>query len=143
MSDKLRVVLVMLCAILCAATGEALAAKGMKQTEGVNGILAQIGVALRDWHVVTGWCLMASYVCFYIYALSLADLSLALPLSAASYLLGLGFAKFYLHEDISPSRLIGTAIIIAGVLVVAIGGFKDGTKDDKGSSGQQASQQGT
>ena len=126
LSDKVKVVLVMGAAVFLAAFGEALAAKGMKVAGEQSGLMAQIAAAVRDWHVLLGAALMAGYVALYIYALGLTELSFALPLSASSYLLGLALSKYYLHEDIKPARLIGTLIIIAGVIVVGIGGASDG-----------------
>ncbi len=123
MSDKWKVVVVMLAAIVLAAVGEALAARGMKDTHQEQAsVLQQIQAALGNGHVLVGALLMVGYVALYVYTLGLTDLSFALPLSAASYLLGALLSKFYLHEDIKPARWIGTAIIIAGVIVVAVGG---------------------
>lgn len=71
---------------------------------------------------------MVGYVALYVYALGKTDLSFALPLSAGSYLLGLAFSKWYLGEEIKPARLIGTLVIMAGVLIVAFLGQSDGGK---------------
>ncbi len=123
MSEKWQVFFIMLMAVILAGIGEALAAKGMKQTHQEQaGVLMQIKVALGDWHVLAGGLLMVGYVALYVYTLGLTELSFALPLSASSYLLGAFLSKFYLHEDIKPARWIGTLIIIVGVMVVAAGG---------------------
>ena len=123
MSEKWQVFFIMTAAVVLAAIGEALAAKGMKQTHQEQaGVLMQIKVALGNWHVIAGGLLMVGYVGLYVYTLGLTELSFALPLSASSYLLGALLSKFYLHEDIKPARWIGTLIIIAGVMVVAVGG---------------------
>lgn len=123
MSEKWQVFFIMLIAVILAGIGEALAAKGMKQTHQEQaGVLMQIKVALGDWHVLAGGLLMVGYVALYVYTLGLTELSFALPLSASSYLLGAFLSKFYLHEDIKPARWIGTLIIIVGVMVVAAGG---------------------
>ena len=135
MSDKVKVILVMGAAVFLAAFGEALAAKGMKVAGEQSGLAAQLGAAVRDWHVLLGTALMVGYVALYVYALSLTELSFALPLSAASYLLGMGLSKYYLHEDIKPARIIGTLIIMAGVLVVGIGGA--GGSSDGGGGGEK------
>jgi drug/metabolite transporter (DMT)-like permease len=129
MSDKWKVFGVMLGAVILAAVGEALAAKGMKaaQQEPMP-LLRQIQAALSDWHVMAGFLAMVGYVLLYIYALGKADLSFALPLSASSYLLGLGFSKWYLGEEIKPARLIGTLVIIVGVLIVGVLGQSGGKK---------------
>lgn len=123
MSEKWQVFFIMTAAVVLAAIGEALAAKGMKQTHQEQAsVLMQIKVALGNWHVIAGGLLMVGYVGLYVYTLGLTELSFALPLSAASYLLGALLSRFYLHEDIKPARWIGTLIIIAGVMVVAVGG---------------------
>ena len=49
------------------------------------------------------------------------DLSLALPLTAASYPLAALLARFYLREDVGTARWIGTLVITAGVAIVAWG----------------------
>jgi drug/metabolite transporter (DMT)-like permease len=128
MEEKWKVFWVMLAAVLLAAIGEALSAKGMKASDPQSGLLAQLRTVAGDWHVWTGIALMIGYVLLYTYTLSLADLSLALPLSAASYLIGAFLSKYYLHEDVKPGRWIGTLIIIAGVMVVAFTGFSGDTK---------------
>lgn len=134
MSEKWRVFAVLLVAIVLAGIGEALASKGMKQTDPNGGVAAQIQAALGDWHVLVGIALMLGYVALYVYALGLAELSFAVPLSAASYLLGTLLAKFYLHEEVQAARWIGTFVIIAGVLIVAFFG------QNKSGSGDGASQ---
>lgn len=125
MSNTWKVVCVMTVAILLAAAGEALASKGMKAIDTDQSIFAQLTGAFRDWHVWVGMLLMFGYVLLYVYTLSLAELSLVVPLSATSYLLGALSARFYLHEEIKPARWIGTLVIIAGVLIVAWSGFGD------------------
>ncbi len=125
MSDKVKVFLVLLVAILLAAAGEALASKGMKATNPDQGVVSQVRTALGDWHVWCGILLMIGYVLLYVYALGLAELSLVVPLSAASYLLGVLLAKFYLHEDVEIARWVGTGVIIVGVLITAWSGFSD------------------
>lgn len=53
MFDKVKVVIVMTAAVLLAACGEALAAKGMKEAGQQNGLMAEISAALHDWHVIS------------------------------------------------------------------------------------------
>ena len=129
MSEKWRVAIVMFFAVLAASGGEALASKGMKTTAQPlvdQGALAQIRAAAGSGHVWFGIASMILYVFLYAYTLGLTDLSFALPLSASSYFLGVLFSKFDLREDVTPARLIGTGIIIVGVLVVAIWGQSSG-----------------
>jgi drug/metabolite transporter (DMT)-like permease len=50
--------------------------------------------------------------------LSLADLSFVLPMTAAGYAISALFGKVFLHEDVSPLRWLGVALILAGVSMV-------------------------
>ena len=138
MSEKGKVAVVMLFAIFAAAFGEALTSKGMKTTAqplADAGAWAQIRAAATSGHVWVGVGLMIGYVFLYAFTLGLTDLSFALPLSASSYLIGALLSKFYVGEEVKPARWIGTAVIIAGVLVVALFGQSSGD-DDKGKGGQ-------
>lgn len=128
MSPKVKVSVIMLVAIVLSSIGEALAAKAMKQVDENAPLLRQLQTALGDWHVWVGLFLLLCYVLLYVYSLSLAELSLVLPLSASSYLIGIFLSKYYLKEDIPVSRWIGTVVIIAGVLIIAWSGFAEKAK---------------
>ncbi len=119
---KLQVILVVLFATACVAVGETLLSVGMKQVgksgaEGFRMLLA----AVTNGHVVGGTALMALYFGLYALALSWADISFVLPLTAVSYLLVAFLAKFWLHEGVTPARWAGTALIVIGVIVVGLG----------------------
>lgn len=119
--DRWKVVLVMLLATLAVSFGEALLAKGMKATNSAApGFWPQLRSAL-NLTVIAGTFLMASYFGLYMLALKWADLSFVLPLTAISYLLGAALSRFYLHEQVTPTRWIGAVIITLGVVVVGFG----------------------
>ena len=119
--EKWKVVVVMLLATLAVSLGEALLSKGMKATNAAGpGAWAQVR-ALLNWAVICGTVLMASYFGLYMLALKWADLSFVLPLTAVSYLLGAMLARYYLHENVTPTRWIGAIIITVGVIVVGFG----------------------
>ena len=50
--------------------------------------------------------------------LGLADLSFVLPLTAVGYVFAALLGRFILHEQVSPQRWLGTALIFIGVAVV-------------------------
>jgi drug/metabolite transporter (DMT)-like permease len=54
-------------------------------------------------------------------ALSWADLTYVLPATSVGYVLVALIAHFGFHEDISPTRWLGIAMIAAGVGFVAAG----------------------
>jgi drug/metabolite transporter (DMT)-like permease len=109
-------------AVLALALGETAIAKGMKQVGAVAGGLgAQIKAAVTNGWVISGAVLLAAHLGLYALVLSMADLSLAMPLTAASYPLGALLARFYLREDVNTARWLGTLIIALGVALVAWG----------------------
>jgi uncharacterized membrane protein len=50
--------------------------------------------------------------------LGVADLSFVLPLTAVGYVFAAVLGKVILHEDVTPERWVGTALIFIGVAVV-------------------------
>ena len=119
--EKWRVVGLIQLATLAVSVGEALLAKGMKQTnQSSPELFAQLRAMLNP-AVISGTLLMAAYFILYMLALKHADLSFVLPFTAISYLLGAVLAKYFLHETVTPSRWIGALIITLGVVVVGFG----------------------
>jgi uncharacterized membrane protein len=121
-AERGRILLIMLAAVVALAVGETLLSKGMKQIGRDGDGWAQLaaGVVRNGW-VWVGVELMVVHVILYMFALKDADLSLALPLTAASYPLAAVLARFYLREDVGTTRWIGTMVITAGVAIVALG----------------------
>jgi bacterial/archaeal transporter family protein len=115
-----RLLLVMLAAVAALSVGETLIARGMRQAgDASNGWWAVLKMALSSGWVIAGGLLLAIHLGLYATALSIADLSLVMPLTAASYPLGVLLARFFLHEEVNLARWLGTAVITLGVAVVA------------------------
>ena len=95
---------------------------GMKQTGNISlhhlqGILLAV---LNPW-VAVGIVLLLAFFASYMNALSWADLTYVLPATSLGYVLLALVAKFALHEQVSPLRWIGIALISGGVGFVAGG----------------------
>jgi drug/metabolite transporter (DMT)-like permease len=60
--------------------------------------------------------------------LSLADLSVVLPLTASGYILSTVLGKLFLREEVTANRWLGTVLIFAGAVIV---GINTRTKDDR------------
>jgi drug/metabolite transporter (DMT)-like permease len=102
--------------------GDSLLARGMKQLGGislhdVSGLLLAI---LNPW-VTVGILLLLAFFASYMSALSWADLTYVLPATSLGYVLVALIAKLGFHEEISPTRWLGIALIAAGVGFVAAG----------------------
>jgi drug/metabolite transporter (DMT)-like permease len=120
--ERGRVLVIMLAAVVALALGETALAKGMKQTAGVEGTWIELALAtLRNDWVLAGSLLLLVHLGLYLLALRHADLSFALPLTAASYPLSAFLARYYLHEQVGTGRWLGTLFITVGVAIVALG----------------------
>ncbi|MHB1558909.1 MAG: EamA family transporter [Isosphaeraceae bacterium] len=120
--DRGRVLLIMLAAVVALTLGETALSKGMKQTAGAaGGWLAQAVAVTRNGWVAVGVALLVLHLGLYLLALRRADLSFALPLTAASYPLSALMARYFLREEIGTTRWLGTLLITLGVAIVAFG----------------------
>jgi drug/metabolite transporter (DMT)-like permease len=117
--------LVILLATFSAAIGESLLSFGMKRSGQVDiGSASQWGQlvlsVVRNPYVFIGVVFLALFFFLYLAALSWADLSFVMPLTAMSYIFAALLARFMLREDISWFRWAGTAIITLGIILVAL-----------------------
>jgi uncharacterized membrane protein len=116
------VLFLLLVSVIALAAGETLLAKGMKSVGGAaTGWRDEILKTLLSPWIWAGVVLLLVHLVFYMAALGKADLSLVLPLTAASYPLTSLLAQIYLDERVGPTRWLGTALITAGVAVVGFG----------------------
>ena len=67
----------------------------------------------------TGLLIYLSNFFLWMFILSKIDLSVALPLASASYILIPVAAVLFLHEFVSPMRWLGLALIIGGITLVS------------------------
>jgi drug/metabolite transporter (DMT)-like permease len=95
---------------------------GMKQTGNISlhHLQSVILAVLNPW-VAMGIVLLLAFVAFNMNALSWADLTYVLPATSLGYVLIALVARFVLHEQVSPLRWVGIALISGGVGFVAGG----------------------
>ena len=116
------VLLIMLVAVVALAVGETALSRGMKQIDRLQGGWPEQAVAVvRNGWIAAGVMLLVAHLGLYMLALKRADLSYALPLTAASYPLAALLARFYLREEVSLARGVGTLVITVGVAIVVLG----------------------
>ena len=65
-------------------------------------------------------CLMAVSFFAFLALLSVADLSFAVPATAATYVLETLLARYVLKEQISPKRWAGAGLVACGVALLAL-----------------------
>jgi len=117
--------LVVLFVAICAQTlGDVCLTKGMKSIGEVDTLdparLFHIGVQVFTTpYIWLGILLLGIFFGLYLAALSWADLSFVLPVTAFGYVMNALMAWQLLGERISPVRWLGTLVIFFGVAVVA------------------------
>ena len=105
-----------------AAAGDSMLSYGMKQTGNVSlHHLGSVIVAVFNPWIAAGIVLLLAFFAAYINALSWADLTYVLPATSLGYVLLALIARVVLHEQVSPLRWLGIALISAGVGFVAGG----------------------
>ncbi len=105
-----------------AAAGDSMLSHGMKQAGNISlHHLQGVILALLNPWVAVGIVLLLAFFASYMNALSWADLTYVLPATSLGYVLLALVAKFALHEEVSPLRWVGIALISGGVGFVAGG----------------------
>lgn len=121
-SMTLRRYLVLLTVAVTAPLGDTLLAVGMKRLPPVSldHSLALIH-ALTTPYVALGIAMLIGFFASYTAALSWADLTYVLPTTSIGNVIIALLSRFWLHEQISPSRWLGILLITLGVGFVANG----------------------
>jgi drug/metabolite transporter (DMT)-like permease len=107
---------------LCAPLGDTCLSRGMTLLPPVTMAhpLSLIAAVFTPW-IGIGIALLIAFFASYLTALSWADLTFVLPATAFGNVIVALFARFWLHEAISPERWAGIVLITVGVGFVANG----------------------
>jgi multidrug transporter EmrE-like cation transporter len=85
-----------------------------------NGtVISEVIKIFTNLYILGGLFLYAISSLFWIAALSKTELSYAYPFLSIGYILVIAFSFFILNEQISVYRLLGVALIIAGLIFIA------------------------
>ncbi len=107
---------------VCAAAGDSLLSRGMKEVGNISfQHLPTLVSAISNPWVLMGILLLLGFFASYMTALSWADLTYVLPATSLGYVLLALIARFLLHEQISTTRWLGIVLISAGVGFVTRG----------------------
>lgn len=120
----MRTFLILFIAICAQSLGDVFLTMGMKsigEVDTLNAIeLLQVGVKVFTTpYIWMGIVILSIFFGLYLIALSWADLSFVLPVTAFGYVLNALMSWQLLGERISAARWLGTIIICAGVAVVS------------------------
>src|SRR5438309_8749228 len=122
----MRVILALAVLILGSTGGEIAITRGMKATGEPARLRPRALLQFLGRAVLNGWFwagvpLMALSFYSLLVLLSWKPISLVIPVSALSYVVGTLGAKYFLREDVSPARWIGVVLVCVGVALVAAG----------------------
>ncbi len=117
-----KTVLIMIFAAAFGALGDMLLSKGMKEIGDVSVRLAVLPQIVRQVLgsrlIMGGVGFLTLFFVLWLAVLFWADLSVALPLTALSYVFGALLAKYCLGEHLCAARWVGTFLICLGVVLV-------------------------
>lgn len=122
----MRVIIALGVLILGSTGGEIAITYGMKSVGEPTrlqprAVLQFLGRAVRNGWFWAGVPLMALSFYALLILLSWEPISLVIPASALSYVVGTFGAKFILREDVSTARWAGVILVCIGVALVAAG----------------------
>ncbi|HOX35084.1 MAG TPA: EamA family transporter [Methanoregulaceae archaeon] len=116
---KMNVLVIILAGIICASLGQVFWKMGMNAVGAIDSIsLPTILSMFSAPLVILGLCMYGLSTVFWLIALSRKDLSYVYPFIALTFIIVLLLSKFLLHETVGMARIIGTLIIIGGLLLV-------------------------
>jgi len=81
--------------------------------------LAYISSVLLNPYVLLGFVMYGLSTVFWLIALSKKDLSFVYPFISLTYILVLVLSSLVLKESMGANKLVGTLIIILGLIVIA------------------------
>lgn len=122
----MRVIIGLAVLILSSTAGDIAITHGMKAVGEParlrpRAVLLFLGRAVRNGWVWAGVPLMALSFYALLVLLSWEPITLVIPASALSYVVGTFGAKFILGEDVSTARWAGVIFVCIGVALVAAG----------------------
>lgn len=105
--------------VLSSALGNFALGWGMKQVPAVGvSPIAYVHAIFSPW-VLAGITLLILWTLARLAMLSWADLTYVLPVTSLGYVATALMGKFFLAEEISTARWLGTILIVAGMVLVS------------------------
>lgn len=122
-----KIFIIMFFAVIFVALGDLLLSVGMKQIgeihlKSLSETLVAVGKIVKNPWVLLGVLNLFVFFLLYLIALSLGDVSLIMPMTAASYVVVAILAKVFLNEEVSLIRLGGIVFVTLGVILISMSG---------------------
>jgi len=116
----MNAIIIIIIGVIFAAFGQVSWKLGMNQSGHLEnlGFAALTGVILNPF-VLLGLVMYGLSTIFWLIALSKKDLSFVYPFISLTYVLVLVLSSLVLKESIGLNKLVGTIIIIIGLIIIA------------------------
>ncbi len=116
-------VLVVMC-ILATTVGDVFRSLGMRHHGEIHdfrpgAIGAMLAAIARNWMVIVSTCAMAVSFFSFMKLVSIAPMTFAVPMSAATFIPETLLARFFLRENVDWRRWTGIGLIVIGVVFIA------------------------
>lgn len=117
-----NVLLILVCVAL-GVGGQLLLKHGMSAdrdaVDRVDEVLPRLAKAALNPVVIAGFLLYGLSAALWLIVLTRAELSWAYPMLSLGYVLVVLLSRVLFHEAVTPPRLIGTLVIVAGVWLIS------------------------
>lgn len=117
-----NVLLILVCVAL-GVGGQLLLKQGMSAdrdaVDRVDEVLPRLAKAALNPMVLAGFLLYGLSAALWLIVLTRAELSWAYPMLSLGYVLVVLLSRVLFHEAVTPPRLIGTLVIVAGVWLIS------------------------
>jgi uncharacterized membrane protein len=115
----MNTIVIIIVGVIFAALGQVSWKLGMTQAGQLSTLnLASLSAALLNPLVLPGFIMYGLSTIFWLIALSKKDLSYVYPFISLTYILVLLLSNLLLKESIGVNKVIGTLIIIIGLMII-------------------------
>lgn len=111
--------LVIVSSIACSAMAQVMLKIGMGRVVISEISLASLARLFSNPFILAGLSLYVTAMLIWLYVLKQVEVSYAYPFTALGFVLVTAVGYFFLAEQITPVRLVGLGLIIAGIFLVA------------------------
>ena len=116
----MNAIIIIIIGVVFAAIGQVSWKLGMNQAGQISAMnLAYISSVLLNPYVLLGFVMYGLSTVFWLIALSKRELSFVYPFISLTYILVLVLSSLVLKESMGFSKLVGTLIIIIGLIIIA------------------------
>jgi uncharacterized membrane protein len=116
----MNAIIIIIIGVIFAALGQVSWKLGMNQAGPLTTFnFATLSTVLLNPYVLLGFVMYGLSTVFWLIALSKKDLSFVYPFISLTYILVLILSSLVLKEGIGANKLIGTSIIIIGLIIIS------------------------